>query len=83
MGISKVLKTYSAKLLTKETKWTSSEVRTHLIFLETLISKCDFGPVELPGLSRNKPQGRVLPMPVDFLSLLDKKCFSSLMPSVV
>ena len=26
-------------------------------FLETLISKYDFGPVKLPGLSRNGPQG--------------------------
>ena len=41
----------------KETKWTSSEVRTHPNFLETLISKYDFGPVELPDVSRNGPLG--------------------------
>ena len=46
----------TVKLLIKETKWTSLEVRTHPTFLETLISKYDFGPVELPGLSRNSPQ---------------------------
>ena len=38
------------------TKWTSLEVRTHPTFLETLISKYDFGPVIFPGLSRNGPQ---------------------------
>ena len=40
------------KLLGKKTKWTSLEVRTHPTFLETLISKYDFGPVKLPGLSK-------------------------------
>ena len=49
MGVSK-------KLLAKEIKWTSLEVRTQHTFLETLISKCDTGPVKLPGLSRNGPQ---------------------------
>ena len=44
----------------KETKWTSLEVRTHPTFLETLISKYDFGPVKLPGLSRNGPLGWVV-----------------------
>ena len=43
------------KVLAKETKWTSLEVRTHPTFLENLISKYDFGPVKLPGLSRNGP----------------------------
>ena len=43
--------TFSAK----ETKWTSLEVKTHSTFLENLISKYDFGPVKLPGLSRNGP----------------------------
>ena len=38
-----------------ETKWTSLEVRTHPIFLETSISKYDAGSVNLPGLSRNGP----------------------------
>ena len=32
------------------------EVRTHPTFLESLISKYDFGSVKLPGLSRNGPQ---------------------------
>ena len=47
----------AVKLLAKETKWTSVEVRTHPTFLETLISKYDFGPVRLPGLSRNRSPG--------------------------
>ena len=47
----------TVKLSVKETKWTSSEVRTHPNFLETLISKYDFGPVELPDVSRNGPLG--------------------------
>ena len=45
----------TVKLSAKETKWTSLEVRTHPTFLENLISKYDFGPVKLPGLSRNGP----------------------------
>ena len=45
----------TVKLSAKETKWTSLEVKTHPTFLENLISKCDFGPVKLPGLSRNGP----------------------------
>ena len=47
----------SVKLSAKETKWTSLETRTHPTFLENLISKYDFGPVKLPGLSRNGAQG--------------------------
>ena len=54
MGVSRGLK-ITLKLLAKETTWTSLEVRTHPIFLESLISKYDFGPVELQGLSRNGP----------------------------
>ena len=46
-------------LSAKETKWTSLEVRTQPNFLETLISKYDFGPVKLPGLSRNGPLARL------------------------
>ena len=45
----------TVKLSAKKTKWTSLEVRTHPTFLENLISKYDFGPVKLPGLSRNGP----------------------------
>ena len=45
----------TVKLSAKETKWTSLEVRTHPTILENLISKHDFGPVKLPGLSRNGP----------------------------
>ena len=48
-------KNCTVKLSAKETKWTSLEVRTHPAFPETLISKCDSGPVKLPGLSRNGP----------------------------
>ena len=55
-GSFKRFEYYTVKLLAKETKWTFLEFRTHLTFLETLISKFDFGPVKLPGLSRNGPQ---------------------------
>ena len=54
----------TVKLSVKETKWTSLEVRTHPTFLENLSSKYDFGPVKLPGLSRNGPQGRVVQSPI-------------------
>ena len=60
----KRFKNCTIALSAKETKWTSLEVRTHLTFLllsstflETLISKYDFGPVKLPVLSRNGPLG--------------------------
>ena len=43
------------KLVAKETKWASLEVRTQHTFLENLISKYDTGPIKLPGLSRNGP----------------------------
>ena len=46
------------KVLARETKLTSLEARTRPTFLETLISKHDFRPVKLPGLSRNGPQYR-------------------------
>ena len=46
----------TVKLSAKETKWTSLDFKTHPTFLENLISKYDFGPVKLPGLSRNGPQ---------------------------
>ena len=45
----------TVKLSAKATKLTALEVRTHPTFLETLFSKYDFGPVKLPGLSRNGP----------------------------
>ena len=45
----------TVKLSAKERKWTSLEVRTHPTFLENLISKYVFGPVQLPGVSRNGP----------------------------
>ena len=55
----------TVKLSAKETKWTSLEVKTHPTFLENLTSKYDFGPVKLPGLSRNGPLGRVVRKPVN------------------
>ena len=59
MGVSvKSFENSKVKLLAKETKWTSLGVRTHPTFLETLISRYDYGPVKLPGLSRNEPLGR-------------------------
>ena len=45
----------TVKVSARETKLTSLEVRTRPTFLEILISKYDFGPVKLPGLSRNGP----------------------------
>ena len=54
----KRLENCTVKLSAKETKWTSLQVKTHPTFLENLISKYDFGPVKLPGLSRNGPLGR-------------------------
>ena len=44
----------------KETKWTSLELRTDPTFLQTLISKYDTGPINLPGLSRYGPQAPVV-----------------------
>ena len=44
-GASKRFENSTVKLSAKETKWTSSEVGTRPIFLETLISKSDSGPV--------------------------------------
>ena len=63
-GSFKSFENGTAKLLAKETKWASLEVRTHPTFLETLISKYDFRPVMLPGLSRNGPQLPVINEPV-------------------
>ena len=55
----------TVKLSAKETKWTSLEVKTLPTFLENFISKYDFGPVKLPGLSRNGPQGRDVRKPIN------------------
>ena len=41
----------------REAKLTSLEVRIRPTFLETLISKYDFGPVKLPGLSPKRAPG--------------------------
>ena len=46
------------QLSAKETKWTSLEVRTHPTFLETLISKYDFGPVSR-SFEKRAPGGQV------------------------
>ena len=55
-GSFKSFENGTVKLLAKETKWASLEVRTQHTFLENLISKYDTGPVNLPDLSRNGPQ---------------------------
>ena len=47
------------KLSVSETKWSSLLARTRALILYILIWIFDFGPVKLPGLSRNGPQGRV------------------------
>ena len=54
-GSFKRFENCTVKLSAKETKWTSSEVKTRPTFLETSILKSDSGPVKLPGLSRNGP----------------------------
>ena len=56
-GSFKTFENYTVKFSAKETKWTSLEVRTHPTFLETYISKYDFGAGKLSGLSRNEPAG--------------------------
>ena len=60
-GSFKSFENHTVELLANETKWASLEVRTHPTFLETLISKYDSGPVKLPGLWRNGPQGGTYP----------------------
>ena len=50
-GSFKSFESGTVKSSAKETNWASLEVRTLPTFLD--ISKYDFGPVELPGLSRN------------------------------
>ena len=58
-----------SKGISRKTKLASLEVRTRPAFLETLISKYDFGPVKLPGLSRNGP------LPVSEISVTGMKNF--------
>ena len=53
-GSFKSFENDTVKLLAKETKWASLEVRTQHTFLESLISKYDFGPVKLPGARFSK-----------------------------
>ena len=48
-GSVKSFENGTVKLLAKEAKWTSLEVRTQHTFLENLLSKYDTGPVKLPG----------------------------------
>ena len=59
-GSFKSFENGTVKLSAKEIKWNLLEVRRHPNFLKTYIWKYDFGPVKLPGLSRNRPQGQVL-----------------------
>ena len=65
-----------SKVSAGETKLTSLEVRTRPTFLETLISKYDFGPVKLPGLSRNGSQVRLLHQFNYLKGLLYSGCFA-------
>ena len=44
------------KLSVNETKWSSLLARTRALILYISICIFDFGPVKLPGLSRNGPQ---------------------------
>ena len=58
MGVLIVLKNGSVKLASKETKWTSLEIRSYPTFLETLILKYDFGSFKSrSGLATNRPPG--------------------------
>ena len=50
---------YTIKLLAKETKRTSLKVRTHPTFLETSISKYDFGPLSYQGFRETDPRSRI------------------------
>ena len=47
------------KLSVNETKWSSLLARTRALILYISIWIFDFGPVKLPGLSRNGPQGAI------------------------
>ena len=56
------------KLSVNETKWSSLLARTRALILYISIWIFDFGPVKLPGLLRNGPQGRqFLKSPGNFL----------------
>ena len=48
------------KLSVNETKWSSLLGRARALILNISISIFDFGPVKLPGLSRNGPLGRTI-----------------------
>ena len=48
------------KLSVNETKWRSLLARTHALILYISFWIFDFGPVKLPGLSRNGPQDYLL-----------------------
>ena len=48
------------KLSVNETKWNSLLARTRSLILYISISIFDFGPVKLPGLSRNGPLAPVV-----------------------
>ena len=56
------------KLPVNETKWSSLLARTHALILYISIWIFDFGPVKLPGLSRNGPQEPMPPNLTDELS---------------
>ena len=65
MGVSKVLK-ITQKVISQRNKMDFIRgQKSTLFFFESLISKYDTGPVKLPGLSRNGPQGRVVRKPVN------------------
>ena len=55
-----------------ETKWSSLLARTCTLFLYILIWISDFGPVKLPGLSRNRPFG---PQHIVFSLPKGKSCY--------
>ena len=65
------MENYTIKLLVKETKWTSLEVRTHPAFLETLISKYDVtGAFEKRAANKDRTRvARAFP-PRRFLNLI-------------
>ena len=56
MGVSKSLKVVQLSYQLKKQNGLHYKSEHTLLFFKTLISKYDFGPVKLPGLSRNRPQ---------------------------
>ena len=66
-GSFKRIENCTVKLSAKETIWTSLEVRIRPTFLETLISKYDFGPVKVIPLKLKLHWDFCQTLPIDCL----------------